>query len=109
MPAGCVVHVAPSNVFTVAAMGMVEGLLAGNLNVVKASARDGDFAPLFAQALAAHDPVRGAGAVARWGGEVGQHPAVRLRKHRHLGRWRANDDDEYDSTERQVRRRAGER
>lgn len=56
MPAGCVVHVAPSNVFTVAAMGMVEGLLAGNLNVVKASARDGDFAPLFAQALAAHDP-----------------------------------------------------
>lgn len=56
MPAGCVVHVAPSNVFTVAAMGLVEGLLTGNLNIVKASARDGDFAPLFAQALAAHDP-----------------------------------------------------
>lgn len=56
MPAGCVVHVAPSNVFTVAALGLVEGLLAGNLNIVKASARDGDFAPLFAQALAAHDP-----------------------------------------------------
>ena len=56
MPAGCVVHVAPSNVFTVAALGLVEGLLAGNLNIVKASARDGDFGPLFAQALAACDP-----------------------------------------------------
>ena len=66
MPAGCVIHVTPSNVFTVAALGLVEGLLAGNLNIVKASARDGDFGPLFAQALAAHDP----------GGQLANYMAV---------------------------------
>ena len=55
-PCGCVVHVAPSNVFTAAAMGLVEGLMAGNVNVVKISARDGRVAALFAAALAAADP-----------------------------------------------------
>lgn len=54
-PCGCVVHVAPSNVFTAAAMGLVEGLMAGNVNVVKTSARDGRVAALFAAALAAAD------------------------------------------------------
>ena len=49
-------HVAPSNVFTAAAMGLVEGLMAGNVNVVKISARDGRVAALFAAALAAADP-----------------------------------------------------
>lgn len=52
---GCVVHIAPSNVFTVAALGLVEGLLAGNVNVVKTSARDGHVAQLFAQALVRAD------------------------------------------------------
>jgi phenylacetate-coenzyme A ligase PaaK-like adenylate-forming protein len=55
-PCGCVVHVAPSNVFTAAAMGLVEGLMAGNVNVVKTSARDGRVAALFAQELVASDP-----------------------------------------------------
>ncbi|WP_186764605.1 acyl-CoA reductase [Comamonas flocculans] len=52
---GCVVHIAPSNVFTVAALGLVEGLLTGNVNVVKTSARDGHVAQLFAQALVQAD------------------------------------------------------
>ncbi|WP_169457990.1 acyl-CoA reductase [Ottowia thiooxydans] len=54
-PCGCVVHVAPSNVFTTAAMGLVEGLMAGNVNVVKTSTRDGRVAGLFASALVAND------------------------------------------------------
>lgn len=56
LPVGCVVHVAPSNVFLVAALGLVEGLLAGNLNIVKLSARDSAFAAVFAAALCAADP-----------------------------------------------------
>lgn len=55
MACGCVVHIAPSNVFTVAALGLVEGLLTGNVNVVKTSARDGHVAQLFAQALVQAD------------------------------------------------------
>lgn len=54
-PCGCVVHVAPANVFTVAALGLVEGLMAGNVNVVKLSARDGRVAALFAATLVAAD------------------------------------------------------
>ncbi len=55
VPCGCVVHVAPANVFTAAALGLVEGLMAGNVNVVKTSARDGMVAALFAEALVASD------------------------------------------------------
>lgn len=55
-PLGCVVHVMPSNVFTVAALGLVESLLAGNLNVVKLSARDTEFGAQFAEALTTFDP-----------------------------------------------------
>jgi phenylacetate-coenzyme A ligase PaaK-like adenylate-forming protein/acyl-CoA reductase-like NAD-dependent aldehyde dehydrogenase len=51
MPLGLVIHVMPSNVFAVAALGMVEGLLAGNMNVVKLSARDSAFGAGFAEAL----------------------------------------------------------
>lgn len=54
-PLGCVVHVMPSNVFTVAALGLVEGLLPGNVNVVKVSARDSAFGARFAEALCALD------------------------------------------------------
>lgn len=55
-PLGCVVHVMPSNVFTVAALGLVESLLAGNVNLVKLSARDTAFGACFAEALTALDP-----------------------------------------------------
>lgn len=54
-PLGCVVHVMPSNVFTVAALGLVESLLAGNVNVVKVSARDTEFGACFAEALCSLD------------------------------------------------------
>ena len=54
-PYGCVVHIAPANVFTAAAMGLVEGLMAGNVNIVKTSSRDGRVAAMFAQALAHSD------------------------------------------------------
>lgn len=56
LPAGCVVHVMPSNVFVVAALGLVEGLLPGNVNIVKLSARDSAFAAVFAEALCEADP-----------------------------------------------------
>lgn len=55
-PAGCLVHIAPSNSFTVAALGLVEGLLAGNLNVLKVSARDGQVAQRFVEVLTDNDP-----------------------------------------------------
>ena len=55
-PAGCVVHVTPANVFAVAALGLVESLLVGNVNIVKLSARDSAFAGVFADALAERDP-----------------------------------------------------
>ncbi|MFP4272711.1 MAG: acyl-CoA reductase [Halothiobacillaceae bacterium] len=55
-PVGCVVHVMPANVFAVAALGLIEGLLVGNVNVVKLSARDSAFAAEFAEALCARDP-----------------------------------------------------
>ena len=55
-PLGLLVHVTPSNVFAVAAMALVEGLLSGNLNLVKTSASDTLFAQVFADVLAACDP-----------------------------------------------------
>lgn len=55
-PIGCVVHVMPSNVFAVGALGLVESLLAGNVNIVKLSSRDSAFAATFAQALCRLDP-----------------------------------------------------
>jgi phenylacetate-coenzyme A ligase PaaK-like adenylate-forming protein len=51
MPLGCLVHVMPANVFSVAALGLLEGLLVGNINVVKVSARDSAFGALFGEAL----------------------------------------------------------
>ncbi|MCW5578005.1 MAG: AMP-binding protein [Dokdonella sp.] len=48
-PLGLLVHVAPGNVATVAPLSVVEGLLAGNLNVLKTSGQ----APPFAQQLLA--------------------------------------------------------
>ncbi|MFO7816265.1 MAG: aldehyde dehydrogenase family protein [Thermodesulfobacteriota bacterium] len=54
-PVGCVVHVMPSNVFAVAALGLIEGLLVGNINIVKLSVRDSTFAALFAESLCTRD------------------------------------------------------
>ncbi|GAA5231703.1 hypothetical protein FOZ76_11815 [Verticiella sediminum] len=51
-PLGSVVHVMPSNVLTVGALGLVESLLGGNLNVVKVGARDTAFTAIFAGLLA---------------------------------------------------------
>ncbi|WP_246102484.1 acyl-CoA reductase [Streptomyces piniterrae] len=44
-PVGLVAHIAPGNAATVAPLSVVEGLLAGNVNVLKTSSGD----PLFAQ------------------------------------------------------------
>lgn len=56
LPMGAVVHVMPANVFLVSALGLVEGLLVGNVNLVKLSARDSLFAAEFAAALCERDP-----------------------------------------------------
>ena len=50
-PLGLLVHVMPANVFTVGALGLVEGLLAGNVNFVKTSSADTLLPQLFAEAL----------------------------------------------------------
>lgn len=54
-PVGFLVHIMPSNVFTVGALGLVEGLLAGNINFVKTSASDTLLPQLFAEALIESD------------------------------------------------------
>ncbi|MCX8027555.1 MAG: hypothetical protein N3A62_06850 [Thermodesulfovibrionales bacterium] len=51
MPMGCVVHVMPANVFSVGALGLVESLTVGNINIVKISEKDSDFTAIFADAL----------------------------------------------------------
>ena len=55
-PLGLLVHVTPSNVFAVAAMALVEGMLSGNLNLVKTSGSDTLFAQHFACVLGDCDP-----------------------------------------------------
>ncbi len=55
-PLGLLIHVMPSNVFTVGALGLVEGLLSGNVNFVKTSASDTLLPQLFAEALIDCDP-----------------------------------------------------
>jgi phenylacetate-coenzyme A ligase PaaK-like adenylate-forming protein len=54
-PLGFLVHIMPSNVFTVGALALVEGLLAGNINFVKTSASDSLLPQLFASALIESD------------------------------------------------------
>lgn len=54
-PLGCLVHVMPSNVFILAALGLIEGLLSQNINIVKLSTKDSFFASIFAQLLIQHD------------------------------------------------------
>ncbi|WP_431045719.1 acyl-CoA reductase [Streptomyces sp. P1-3] len=60
-PVGLVAHIAPGNAATVAPLSVVEGLLAGNVNVLKTSSGDTLLAQAVLAELAALDPT---GAVA---------------------------------------------
>ncbi|MGW2648388.1 acyl-CoA reductase [Streptomyces sp. NPDC001393] len=55
-PVGLLVHIAPGNAATVAPLSVVEGLLAGNLNVLKTSGSDTPLAVELLAALCAADP-----------------------------------------------------
>ncbi|GHD95961.1 acyl-CoA reductase [Streptomyces naganishii] len=55
-PVGLLVHIAPGNAATVAPLSVVEGLLAGNLNVLKTSSSDTPLAVELLDALCAADP-----------------------------------------------------
>lgn len=61
-PVGLLVHIAPGNAATVAALSVIEGLLAGNVNVLKISSADTPLAQHLLAELAAADPT---GALAR--------------------------------------------
>jgi phenylacetate-coenzyme A ligase PaaK-like adenylate-forming protein/acyl-CoA reductase-like NAD-dependent aldehyde dehydrogenase len=55
-PLGVLVHVAPSNAPAAAPLSVVEGLLAGNVNVLKTSGSESLFPQLFLEGLLACDP-----------------------------------------------------
>lgn len=55
-PVGLLVHIAPGNAAAVAPLSVVEGLLAGNVNVLKTSSSDTPLAPDLLAALGAADP-----------------------------------------------------
>ncbi len=55
LPLGVLVHVAPTNVFTVGVLCVIEGLLSGNINILKTSASQHQVVQLFFQALLALD------------------------------------------------------
>ncbi|MEU2396301.1 acyl-CoA reductase [Streptomyces sp. NPDC007369] len=55
-PVGMVAHIAPGNAATVAPLSIVEGLLAGNVNVLKTSSADTLFPQALMAELAALDP-----------------------------------------------------
>jgi phenylacetate-coenzyme A ligase PaaK-like adenylate-forming protein len=57
-PLGLLVHIAPGNAFAVGILSVIEGLLAGNVNVLKLSSADSEFPLLFLERLAALDPTR---------------------------------------------------
>jgi phenylacetate-coenzyme A ligase PaaK-like adenylate-forming protein len=54
-PLGVLLHVVPSNSPTVAPLSVLEGLMAGNVNILKNTARNGDFPLLLLKALADAD------------------------------------------------------
>ncbi|MGY9065180.1 acyl-CoA reductase [Streptomyces sp. CAS3] len=56
VPVGLLVHIAPGNAAAVAPLSVVEGLLAGNVNVLKTSGSDTALALDLLAALAAADP-----------------------------------------------------
>lgn len=55
-PLGVLVHVAPGNVPTVAPLSVLEGLLAGNINLLKTSTKEGAFPLQLLRALVDEDP-----------------------------------------------------
>ncbi|MBW5480961.1 AMP-binding protein [Streptomyces bambusae] len=55
-PVGMVAHIAPGNAATVAPLSIVEGLLAGNVNVLRTSSADTLFTQALMAELAALDP-----------------------------------------------------
>ncbi|MEU8779113.1 acyl-CoA reductase [Streptomyces sp. NPDC048606] len=55
-PVGLVAHIAPGNAAGVATLSLVEGLLAGNVNVLKTSSADGLLTQALVAELAALDP-----------------------------------------------------
>ncbi|MEV5508090.1 acyl-CoA reductase [Streptomyces orinoci] len=55
-PVGLVAHIAPGNAATVAPLSLVEGLLSGNVNILKTSSSDGLLAQHLLAALAEADP-----------------------------------------------------
>ncbi len=55
-PLGVLVHVAPSNAPAAGALSVVEGLLSGNVNILKTSGSEGLFAQNFLEGLLACDP-----------------------------------------------------
>ncbi|KJS62267.1 acyl-CoA reductase [Streptomyces rubellomurinus] len=61
-PVGLLVHIAPGNAAAVAPLSVIEGLLTGNLNVLKTSSADTPLAQHLLAELAAADPT---GALAR--------------------------------------------
>lgn len=54
-PLGTLVHVTPNNSPLLSVLGVIEGLLTGNINVLKLARRDSAFAPLFFKALCDKD------------------------------------------------------
>jgi len=54
-PMGILVHIAPTNVFTIGILAVIEGLLAGNVNILKSSASQRQLPQLFFEALLALD------------------------------------------------------
>ncbi|MDG4597361.1 MAG: acyl-CoA reductase [Candidatus Contendobacter sp.] len=55
-PLGVLGHVTPANARGVAAMSLIEGLLAGNINLLKTSRRDGLFTQKLLRALVEREP-----------------------------------------------------
>ncbi len=55
-PLGLLVHVAPTNVFTVGFLSIIEGLLSGNVNFLKTSGADTEFPQFIVKALIDSDP-----------------------------------------------------
>ncbi len=55
MPLGTLVHVAPTNVFTVGVLCVFEGLLSGNINILKTSTNQNQLPQLFLEAFLKFD------------------------------------------------------
>jgi len=55
LPLGTLVHIAPTNVFTVGVLCVFEGLLSGNINILKTSANQNQLPQLFLEAFLEFD------------------------------------------------------